>query len=170
MEILTEVKPICQQYGALLVINDHVELALQAGADGVHLGKDDMSPSKARDILGKNSLIGATAHTLADIFRLQKMEIDYLGVGPYRPTNTKRQLSPVLGIEGYREIMESRNIVLPVIAVGGITINDISGLMQTGIHGIAVSSNVANHKYPRQWTKNARKQIQKEVKNAHFSQ
>ena len=173
MEILAKVKPICRQYGALLVMNDHVEMALKAGADGVHLGKDDMCPSEARKILGRKSIIGSTAHSLEDIFLLEKKEIDYLGVGPYRYTPTKRKLSSVLGTEGYRQVVETmknRDIVLPVIAVGGIALDDIPDLMHTGIHGIAVSSNMANHTDPRQWTKNAFIQIQKEVTNDHIRQ
>jgi len=171
LKILEQVKPICLRHGAFLIINDHVEMALKTGADGVHLGQNDMCPSKAREILGEKSIIGATANTLEDIADLKKKGIDYLGVGPYRFTSTKSRLSPVLGTQGYRQIirgMKSENSDIPVIAVGGIGIDEISFLMRTGIHGIAVSSSLANDKDPAHWTKNALKQIQKEVKNAHL--
>jgi len=171
LEILEQVKPICLQYGAFLIINDHVEMALKAAADGVHLGKHDMCPSKARELLGEKSIIGATANTLEDIQVLQAKGIDYLGVGPYRYTSTKSKLSPVLGTEGYRKIirgMKSENLAIPVIAVGGIHRDDIPFLMRTGLHGIAVSSSLANASDPSQWTEKALTQIQKEVQNAHL--
>jgi thiamine-phosphate pyrophosphorylase len=147
-DLLTNVRSICQTYGAFLIINDHVEMALKSRADGVHVGKDDMCPDKARQLLGKQSIVGGTANTLEDILTLQSKGVDYIGLGPFRQTSTKQKLAPVLGIDGYEKIinrMKKENIALPVVAIGGITVQDIPRIMQTGVHGIALSSAIAHH-------------------------
>ncbi len=143
--IAEEVQGICRRYGATLIIDDHVALAREIGADGVHLGQEDMPTDKARDILGNEAIIGGTANTMDQIRDHADRGVDYIGLGPYRLTSTKDQerLSPVLGVEGYRQVISQCNeegIQLPVIAIGGICMDDVQPLLQTGIHGIAVSS------------------------------
>ncbi|WP_161554611.1 thiamine phosphate synthase [Sinomicrobium soli] len=133
---------ICRAYGARLIVDDSVAVARATGADGVHLGKTDLPPGQARKILGENVIIGGTANTAEDIIRLAGQGVDYIGLGPYRFTTTKKNLSPVLGIEGYSKIAETlahRGIRIPVIAIGGILEEDITPLLQTGVQGIAVS-------------------------------
>lgn len=142
-----QVKAICQYYKALLIINDRPCLARELDADGVHLGKEDMSPLEARKIIGKNKIIGATCNTFEDICLRATQNVNYIGLGPFRFTTTKKKLSPVLGIEGYNIIlknMKQRGIQLPVFAIGGITSSDIPSLLQTGIQGIAVSGTIKN--------------------------
>ncbi len=142
-------KMLCEKYNAVLIINDNVKIAKEISSDGVHLGKEDMKPSEARKILGNNKIIGGTANTFNDIKYLNKQAVDYIGLGPFRFTSTKKKLSPILGLEGYRFILDKmvkKNIVIPVFAIGGITENDISKLMQTGISGIAVSGLITNEK------------------------
>lgn len=138
-----EAKAICRDFGAKLIINDHVEFTYRLEADGVHLGKEDMDPVKAREILGNHKIIGGTANHWEEILELYKKGVDYAGLGPYRYTKTKKNLSGLLGVEGFRETMNrlrARNISLPIFAIGGITPEDIGELMQTGIQGVAVSS------------------------------
>lgn len=153
----TVLNALCREYGADLYINDHVEISRKIGAAGVHLGKSDMPPGEARKILGENFIIGGTANTFDDILRLKAEGVDYIGLGPFRFTTTKKYLSPVLGLPGYTQIMEQCSncgINLPVFAVGGITANDIPEIMNTGIKGIAVSSMVLqaeNPHKPRAW-------------------
>lgn len=131
---------ICDDWGTTMIINDNVEVALQViDAQGVHLGKSDMDPVKARQQLGPDKTIGGTANSLEDIKKLTDAGVDYIGLGPFRFTNTKENLSPVLGIEGYKKIMEYAGDI-PIIAIGGIQVDDINQLMKTGIHGIAVAS------------------------------
>lgn len=135
-------KFLCEEYLANFVINDDVHLAEQINADGVHLGLSDMGVADARAILGKTKIIGATANTFEDIVRQVNNGCDYIGLGPFQHTKTKDNLSPILGIEGYRSIinqMEQAQIEIPVYAIGGITLGDVNSLMKTGIHGIAVS-------------------------------
>ena len=131
-----------KQDKSCLIINDNPHVALCVGADGVHLGKNDMPVSEARELLGNNYIIGGTANTYEDIKALNRAGADYIGLGPFRFTTTKDNLSPVLGLEGYRDIMEQcrrDGILTPVIAIGGITEDDISPIMQTGVYGIAMS-------------------------------
>lgn len=135
-------KAICANYNATLIINDHPQVAKTVGAHGVHVGKQDMTVAEARKITGNSFIVGGTANTLEDILAHVKDGADYVGLGPYRFTTTKEKLSPVLGLEGIAGIMRSlrdMDIHIPVIAIGGILEEDVSSLMQTGIHGIAVS-------------------------------
>ncbi|CAM2811861.1 thiamine phosphate synthase [Flavobacterium frigoris] len=136
------VKTLCEEYLANFIINDNVYLAQQIAADGVHLGLDDMSISEARSILGDTKIIGATANTFEDIQNHILNGCDYIGLGPFKFTTTKQNLSPILGLEGYRTIMgkmQENELTTPVYAIGGITLDDIEPLLQTGIYGIAVS-------------------------------
>ncbi len=136
------VQTLCRRYGAIFVIDDHVELVKKIGADGVHLGKNDMPVDAARQILGSDFIIGGTANTFDDIRRLHQAGADYIGCGPFRFTETKKNLSPVLGLQGYRDIvrqMRQNGIDLPIVAIGGITLPDIPEILGTGVAGIALS-------------------------------
>lgn len=142
-----EIQPLCKEHEAVFVLDDRVELAKELHADGVHLGKNDMPVDEARRILGEEYIIGGTANTFEDIERLARQGADYIGCGPFRFTTTKKNLAPVLGIDGYREIIEKMSktgIDLPVVAIGGITADDIDAILATGVRGIAVSGTVLN--------------------------
>lgn len=135
-------REICDQYAAIMIVNDKVEIAKAAQADGVHLGLDDMNPAEARKTLGENAIIGGTANTLQDCIRQAEGGVDYIGLGPFRFTETKKKLSPVLGLEGYRKINSEfriQNFEIPIVAIGGIEEKDIADILKTGITGIAVS-------------------------------
>ena len=147
----SEAKVICDKHNTKLIINDHVEIAKSIKAHGVHLGKLDMDPAKARNILGPSAIIGGTANNINDIESLINKGVNYIGLGPYKNTKTKENLSPILGISGYQNIMEKLrkfNNAPPIIAIGGIKLKDIQPLMSTKIHGIAVASliNLAKEK------------------------
>ena len=153
LPIAKETLTLCRQYEATFIIDDHVDLAKQIKADGVHLGKLDMPITEARSILGKNFIIGGTANTLEDIRMHYEAGADYIGCGPYRFTTTKKNLSPVLGLEGYREIvrkMKMEGIDLPIVAIGGIEKEDIPSLMGTGITGIALSGSILRAEHPKE--------------------
>ncbi|MDR1417521.1 MAG: thiamine phosphate synthase, partial [Prevotellaceae bacterium] len=98
-------KELCAQHGAALYVDDHVDACKNIRAVGVHLGKMDMPPREARKILGDSFIIGGTANTFEDILRLKSEGVDYIGLGPFRFTATKKNLSPVLGLSGYLQIM-----------------------------------------------------------------
>lgn len=146
---------LCRKYGATFILDDHVELVRQLDADGVHLGKNDMQVAEARRILGRDAIIGATANTFDDVEKAAAEGADYLGIGPFRFTQTKKNLSPVLGLEGYTSIMErcrEAGIDLPTVAIGGITAGDTEALLSTGVTGIALSGALLNAPDTRQET------------------
>ena len=133
---------LCRSFGARLILDDRVRLVEELGADGVHVGKNDMPVDEVRRLLGPGRIVGATANSFADIEAAAARGADYIGLGPFRFTSTKQKLSPILGLEGYRSVMSDcrdAGIVLPVVAIGGITVEDIPGIMAAGVHGIAVS-------------------------------
>ncbi|MFT7114309.1 MAG: thiamine-phosphate pyrophosphorylase [Candidatus Azotimanducaceae bacterium] len=144
-EIAEEVFELCGMFDAKLIINDDVNLAKEIGADGVHLGKEDMSIEEARAILGEEAIIGGTANNIEDIIELNHLGVQYIGLGPYAQTSTKKKLEKILGLKGYShclEMMKGLNISLPIIAVGGIGLQDVKDLFDTGIDGAAVSSSL----------------------------
>ena len=133
---------LCRSFGARLILDDRVRLVEELGADGVHVGKNDMPVDEVCRLLGPGRIVGATANSFPDIEAAAARGADYIGLGPFRFTSTKQKLSPILGLEGYRSVMSAcrdAGIVLPVVAIGGITVEDIPGIMAAGVHGIAVS-------------------------------
>ena len=145
LRIGKEVRRLCDSYQATFILDDHVELVREIGADGVHLGKKDMPVAEARKTLGNDCIIGGTANTFDDVKRHYEASANYIGCGPFRFTTTKQGLAPVLGLEGYRSIiaqMSAEGIDLPMVAIGGITAEDIPAIMQTGVSGIALSGAV----------------------------
>ncbi|MGM9697346.1 MAG: thiamine phosphate synthase [Prevotella sp.] len=146
-----EVQPLCKAHDAIFLLDDRVALAKELKADGVHLGKNDMPVDEARRVLGEEFIIGGTANTFEDIERLASQGADYIGCGPFRFTTTKKNLAPVLGLEGYRNIiakMEEAGIDLPVVAIGGITADDIDEILATGVRGIALSGTILRAENP----------------------
>lgn len=145
-KVIAEIKPMCLEVESFLILNDRVELANKVDVGGVHLGKTDMAPSRARMMLGPAAVIGCTANTIEDIEAVKALDVDYIGIGPYRTTNTKKNLAPILGLDGIREIcyeMEKREIEIPRVAVGGIRLEDVLPLLEAGVNGVAVSGAIA---------------------------
>ncbi|MFD2908929.1 thiamine phosphate synthase [Flavobacterium ardleyense] len=140
--VAEKTKQLCEQFEATFIINDKVDLAYQLNADGVHLGLSDMQIKDARAILGTQKIIGGTANTFEHVKQRATENCDYIGLGPFRFTKTKENLSPILGLEGYKNIlnqMEQHQIKIPIIAIGGIDLAAIELLLDTDIYGIAVS-------------------------------
>ena len=161
------IQEMCKEYGATFIIDDNVFLAKKINADGVHLGKNDMPITEARRILGDDFIIGATVNTFEDILKItnglsstansQRPMVNYFGCGPFRFTHTKQKLSPILGIEGYKEIVKKKNehnIDIPIVAIGGIVNADIPHILETGIEGIALISSVLRAENPIEEMKN----------------
>ena len=149
--VAEKIAPMCREYGATFILDDRVHLVKQCKADGVHLGRNDMPITDARAILGSDAIIGGTANTIDDIERLWRDGANYIGCGPFRFTTTKKNLSQILGLDGYQYItneMKQRGIQLPIVAIGGITAADIEPLLSTGIDGIAVSGAILNATNP----------------------
>ena len=131
-------KDKCREFDAVFVIDDRVELVKKIEADGVHLGKNDLPVDEARRFLGEGFLIGGTANTIEDVRRIHRASAEYIGCGPFRYTETKKNLSPVLGLAGYEEIMKTMRdeaITIPLCAIGGITLADVASIMSVGVDG-----------------------------------
>ena len=147
---------LCKEHEAILVLDDYAQLAADLDIDGVHLGKLDMPVSEARLLIGEKYIIGGTANTFEDIQGLVRQDADYIGLGPFRYTETKKNLSPILGLEGYARIMEqcrTNDLKIPVVAIGGITADDIPAIMGTGVSGIALSGTILQAEDPEKETK-----------------
>lgn len=156
VSVAQEVIPLCQEAKAFLVFDDRVELAVKMNVHGVHLGKTDMPPRQAREIMGAEAIIGCTANTAEDILALKGVDVDYVGLGPFRTTTTKKNLSPVIGLDGYGRIMteiRSAGSKLPVVAIGGITADDIEPLIAAGVNGVALSGAIINAPDPVAYTR-----------------
>jgi thiamine-phosphate pyrophosphorylase len=137
LETAGELKRLTDRYGIPLIVNDRIDIALAAGADGVHLGPDDLPVGIARKLLGEGRVIGASAATLDEALRLQAEGADYLGVGAVFPTATKQDADQV-SLEALGRIKAS--VRIPVVAIGGITAANAQAVMETGVDGVAVVS------------------------------
>lgn len=145
-----EIRDKAEATDTTIIINDRVELAKELGVEGVagvHLGREDMSPAKARELLGPNAIIGVTAHSYDEAVAFKGLDIDYIGIGPFAPTDTKKVDAPVLGLEGVAEIvirLKEAGMEAICVAVGGIKIDDVAPLLEVGANGIAVSGAIAS--------------------------
>ena len=148
VDLAVQVKKMCSAYRATFIMNDHVDIAKRTDADGVHLGLLDTSIAEARSILGENKIIGGTANTISDVMMRISENCDYIGLGPFRFTPTKEKLSPIHGLDGLALIMKkvlSGEKQIPIYVVGGIILNDVPEIMNTGIYGVAISSEITAH-------------------------
>ena len=128
---------LCREKGAVSIINDDVEIAAQVGADGVHVGQEDLEAGRARQLLGPDKLIGVSAHSVAEALAAQAAGADYLGVGAAFVTGTKTDARPI-SRETIRAITAAVDI--PVVAIGGISRDNILELRDCGLDGVAVVS------------------------------
>lgn len=147
LDTAQKVKKLCSQYQAVFIINDHVNIAKAVDADGVHVGLIDIHVREAREILGDDKIIGGTTNTYEDVLQRIEENCDYIGLGPFRFTTTKEKLSPVLGLEGYKEILDrlkEDNKDIFIYAIGGIEEEDIQPILDLGIRGVALSGLLTN--------------------------
>jgi thiamine-phosphate pyrophosphorylase len=147
LELAKTAKTLCDRYNAKLIINDFPLVARSVNAWGVHVGLQDMSVSEVRAIVGNNMIVGGTANTFEHIQQRVLEGVDYIGLGPFRFTTTKEKLSPVLGLEGYQRIMDQMRAAAyytPIVAIGGIMPDDVPGLRDAGVYGVAISGALTN--------------------------
>jgi len=142
-----EFRRLANEYGALFIVNDRLDIAFAAKADGVHLGKDDLPIRAARELAPKGFIIGATARTSQRAVEAQKEGANYLGVGAVYPTKTKKD-TVVIGIEGLSNI--AKKVSIPCVAIGGITLKDVKEVLEAGACGVAVSSAIFGTDNPRE--------------------
>lgn len=146
-----EIIPMCQEHEAFLVFEDRVELAMETGVHGVVLTTDSINPLQARETMGAEAIIGVTARSAEDILRFKGWDVDYVELGPCHSLTA----SQAIGTDGYRGIVEQvrkADMLLPIVAVGGVTLDDIQGLMSTGVNGVAAGSAIISANDPVKYT------------------
>jgi thiamine-phosphate pyrophosphorylase len=158
IEVAREMKRVCAAAGVTFIVNDRVDVAIAAEADGVHLGQDDFPIQLARTLLGGDRVIGGSAGTLEEALKCQSEGADYVGCGPVYPTTSKHDAGPASGLSLLKQVMA--RVSLPVIAIGGITAENAPEVMATGIHGIAVISAVCCQLDPEAATKTLRRAME----------
>ncbi len=145
LKLAKEAREITSHFQTRLIINDHYKIAKEVKADGVHLGKTDSCPTIARTHLYTWQSIGGTANTLHDCETLLDKEIDYISLSPFRFTTTKDNSPLALGLNGYTAITDVLKTPIPIIGFGGITTEDVTAILETGISGIAVSGEITRN-------------------------
>ena len=151
IEIARNMKRLCSEAGVTFIVNDRLDVAIAAEADGVHLGQDDFPIPMARDLLGEGRIIGGSAATLDEARKCLSEGADYVGFGPVYPTSSKDDAGPVSGIDILKQVVEV--IPLPIIAIGGVSAENIPDVMRAGAHGIAVISAVCCQDDPEEATR-----------------
>ena len=140
--VAAEIQPIVRKFGAALLVNDRVDAALVSGADGAHVGREDLPAREARRLLPRPRLIGLSASTTEEARRAQKDGADYIGAGPVFATSSKPDAGEPLGLERLAEIASS--VTIPVVAIGGITVENVARVFEAGARGAAVVSAVVS--------------------------
>ena len=144
--------------GVPLFINDRLDVALAVGADGVHLGQNDLPIADARRLVGNRMIIGISAESVADAIRAEAEGADYIGASPVFTTSTKTDTAPPLGLDGLRAIR--RAVQLPLVAIGGIDADNASQVLRAGADGLAVVSAIVSAPCPRTAAAGLRQRIQ----------
>jgi thiamine-phosphate pyrophosphorylase len=158
IEIVRQLKQLCLDSGVTLIVNDRVDVAIAAEADGVHLGQDDFPIPLARKLLGESRIIGGSAATLEEAQKCLAEGADYIGFGPVYPTASKADADPVTGIKLLKQTVEA--IPLPIIAIGGISADNTPKVIRAGAQGIAVISAVCCQEDPEKATRALRHTLQ----------
>lgn len=136
-----EALKIARKHDVKIIINDRVDIAIALGADGVHLGQDDLPPEFARKILGAKAIIGFSTHNLTQVAAAVKLPVDYLAIGPVYPTKTKENPDEIVGIEGVRKTRETIGN-FPLVAIGGIKLENFQKVLDAGANSVAVISDL----------------------------
>jgi thiamine-phosphate pyrophosphorylase len=167
IEIALQLKHLCAEAGVTFLVNDRVDVAIAADADGVHLGQDDFPLPLARELLGGSRIIGGSAATLKEARKCLAEGADYIGFGPVYPTTSKTDAGPVSGIELLKQVVEA--VPLPVIAIGGIDTDNAVEVIRAGAHGIAVISAVCCQENPEQATRALYKALHGSTQGGHHA-
>ena len=151
IHIAVQMKKVCSDHDVPLIVNDRVDVAIAAEADGVHLGQDDFPIPLARELIGEEMIIGASASNMEEVEKCILDGADYVGFGPVYPTASKDDAGSVKGIDSLGQVVKA--VTLPIIAIGGISLDNISQILRTDVHGIAVISSVCCQEDPEEATR-----------------
>ncbi|WP_156576751.1 thiamine phosphate synthase [Bacillus luti] len=141
LQFAKEVQALCKEYGVPFIVNDDVELAIELDADGVHVGQDDEGITSVRERMG-DKIIGVSTHTIEEARWAIENGADYLGVGPIFPTSTKKDTKAVQGTKGLAHFRE-QGITIPIVGIGGITIENTASVIESGADGVSVISAIS---------------------------
>lgn len=144
---------VARARGVKLIINDRVDIALAIGADGVHLGQDDMPPSAARALLGEGAVVGFSTHSVAQAIAAARMPVDYIAVGPIFETKSKEKPDPIIGLEGLRVVRASVGASVKLVAIGGVTRENAPSVLAAGADSVAVISALLRPEDPSEITR-----------------
>lgn len=148
-----EALKLARARGVRLVINDRADIALALGADGVHLGQDDMPPAAARALLGKDAIIGFSTHSVEQVIEAGRAPVTYVAIGPVFATSSKERPDPVVGLEGVRRVRDALGRTMPLVAIGGITRENARSVLDAGADSVAVISAVLSAADPSEITR-----------------
>lgn len=151
IQVATQMKQVCADNSVTFIVNDRVDVALAAGADGVHLGQDDFPIPLARELLGEGRIIGGSASTIEEARKCLSVGADYVGFGPVYQTTSKEDAGPVRGVAILRQVVKA--VPLPIIAIGGVSVENVPEVVEAGAHGVAVISAVCCQQDPELATK-----------------
>ena len=152
----SEALKVARSFGARLVVNDRADIALAIGADGVHLGQDDMPPEAARALLGGAAVVGFSTHGVEQASEAAGLPVDYVAIGPVFATSSKDKPDPVVGLEGVRRVRAAVGAV-PLVAIGGVTAESARAVLEAGADAVAViGALVANPADPAEITRRTR--------------
>ena len=150
-----EALKVARSFGATLIVNDRADVALASGADGVHLGQDDMPPVAARSLLGGSAVVGFSTHDVEQAFTAAHLPVDYLAVGPVFATSSKENPDPIVGLEGVRRVREAAGRT-PLVAIGGITAENARPVLEAGADSVAVIGALLSAADPTEITRRTR--------------
>lgn len=146
LNVCLELRELTQEYQIPFFVNDRVDLALASNADGVHLGQSDFPIQEARMLLGRSKWIGISTHSVEEAVEAERNGADYIGVGPMKSTKTKMDTEPVVGTTGLQKIQDA--VSIPIVAIGGITLESVSDIILAGATGVAVVSAILSSNHP----------------------
>lgn len=143
LERAERLSDLCRQAGAIFIVNDRADIARLSGADGVHVGQDDLSPAQARMVLHPGAMVGISTHNAEQLTRAVDEAVDYVAIGPVFATSSKERPDPVVGLDGVRLAHSiATPKALPVVAIGGITLDRAPLVIEAGAHSVAVISDL----------------------------
>lgn len=158
IRLALRLKQKLRPYQVPLIINDRVDVALAADADGIHIGQSDMPHTMARRLLGPNKIIGLSVENMEQACEANGFDIDYIGISPVFSTATKTDIAPPFGLDGIRQVMQVSKH--PAVGIGGIGIGNATAVMEAGVNGIAVVSAICSAKDPQEAAQSLKKAIE----------
>jgi thiamine-phosphate pyrophosphorylase len=153
---VSEALKVARSFGAKLIINDRVDVALATGADGVHVGQDDMPPQTARVVVGRSRVVGCSTHGVEQASAAARLPVDYIAIGPVFSTKSKENPDPVVGVEGVRRVREAVGPAVKLVAIGGVTLETATSVLEAGADSVAVIGALLDTPDPAEITRRTR--------------